>query len=61
MVFLICDSSIIVFLYIAFVGGLISQLVMGKDLTTCISAGNYAAGNIIRVSGVKPHGVADFK
>lgn len=35
----------------AFVGGFISQYVQGKYLSTCCEAGNYAASNIIKVSG----------
>jgi adenosine kinase len=36
----------------AFVGGFISQLVRGRDLETCVRAGHYSAGIILRVSGV---------
>ena len=37
----------------AFVGGFLSRLSMGADLATCVSAGNYAARQIIQVSGCK--------
>lgn len=36
----------------AFAGGFLSQLVQGKPLSTCIKAGHYTAGVIIRRSGV---------
>jgi adenosine kinase len=35
----------------AFVGGFLSQLIRGRDLVNCISAGNYAASVILGVSG----------
>ena len=35
----------------AFVGGFISQYVRGKSLQASCEAGNYAASNIIKVSG----------
>jgi len=35
----------------AFVGGFLSQLVRGKSLDICVSAGHYAAGVVIRHSG----------
>ena len=37
----------------AFVGGFLSRLSMGADLATCVAAGNYAARQIIQVSGCK--------
>lgn len=35
----------------AFVGGFLSQLVVGKDLPECVRAGNYAANVVIQRSG----------
>jgi adenosine kinase len=35
----------------AFVGGFLSQLVVGKDVAACCKAGNYAANVIIQRSG----------
>lgn len=35
----------------AFVGGFLSQLVLGKDISECVRAGNYAANVIIQRSG----------
>ena len=35
----------------AFVGGFLSQLVPGKDMSECVRAGNYAAHTIIQQSG----------
>jgi sugar/nucleoside kinase (ribokinase family) len=35
----------------AFVGGFMSQLVLGKDIAECVRAGNYAACTIIQQSG----------
>lgn len=35
----------------AFVGGFLSQLVCGKDLSECVRAGNYCASTIIQRSG----------
>lgn len=37
----------------AFVGGFLAKLAAGCDLETCVSAGNYAARQIIQVSGCK--------
>jgi len=37
----------------AFVGGFLAKLACGCDLETCVSAGNYAARQIIQVSGCK--------
>ena len=37
----------------AFVGGFLAKLAIGADLQTCVSAGNYAARQIIQVSGCK--------
>ena len=37
----------------AFVGGFLAKLAAGCDLSTCVSAGNYAARQIIQVSGCK--------
>jgi len=37
----------------AFVGGFLAKLAAGADLATCVSAGNYAARQIIQVSGCK--------
>jgi len=37
----------------AFVGGFLAMLAKGCDLATCVSAGNYAARQIIQVSGCK--------
>ena len=37
----------------AFVGGFLAKLATGSDLATCVSAGNYAARQIIQVSGCK--------
>jgi len=45
----------------AFVGGFISQLMVGADVATCCAAGNYAANKIIQESGCKCPGVPDFK
>ena len=46
----------------AFVGGFLSQLVAGKDLSECCRAGNFAAHVVIQRSGVtlpeKPDGFA---
>lgn len=35
----------------AFVGGFMAMLIEGKDIKTCVDAGHYAAGVIIRTSG----------
>ena len=35
----------------SFVGGFLAQLIQGKSLATCVHAGNYAAGVVIRHSG----------
>lgn len=35
----------------AYVGGFLSQLVCGKDVSECCRAGNYAAAEIIQRSG----------
>lgn len=35
----------------AFVGGFLSQLVLGKDIVECVRAGNYASSIIIQRSG----------
>lgn len=37
----------------AFVGGFLGMLAKGCDLATCVNAGNYAARQIIQVSGCK--------
>jgi len=37
----------------AFVGGFLAKLAGGCDIETCVSAGNYAARQIIQVSGCK--------
>lgn len=37
----------------AFVGGFLAKLACGCDLEACVSAGNYAARQIIQVSGCK--------
>jgi len=37
----------------AFVGGFLAYLAKGADLATCVNAGNYAARQIIQVSGCK--------
>ena len=37
----------------AFVGGFLAKLALGCDLATCVNAGNYAARQIIQVSGCK--------
>jgi len=37
----------------AFVGGFLAKLAQGHDLETCVKAGNYAARQIIQVSGCK--------
>ena len=37
----------------AFVGGFLAKLALGGDLATCVNAGNYAARQIIQVSGCK--------
>mmetsp|Transcript_50795 Transcript_50795/g.132047 ORF Transcript_50795/g.132047 Transcript_50795/m.132047 type:complete len:343 (+) Transcript_50795:32-1060(+) len=37
----------------AFVGGFLAKLACGCDLESCVSAGNYAARQIIQVSGCK--------
>lgn len=37
----------------AFVGGFLAKLAIGADVATCVSAGNYAAREIIQVSGCK--------
>jgi len=37
----------------AFVGGFLAKLASGCDLETCVKAGNYAARQIIQVSGCK--------
>ena len=37
----------------AFVGGFLAFLAKGADLAACVSAGNYAARQIIQVSGCK--------
>jgi len=36
----------------SFVGGYLAGLSLGKDEATCVAMGNYAAGQIIQVSGV---------
>ncbi len=44
----------------AFVGGFLSQLAVGKDLSECVRAGNFAANVVIQRSGAtvpeKPDG-----
>jgi len=37
----------------SFVGGFLAKLALGSDLATCVAAGNYAARQIIQVSGCK--------
>ena len=37
----------------AFVGGFLAMLAKGCDIATCVGAGNYAARQIIQVSGCK--------
>ena len=37
----------------AFVGGFLAYLAKGADLAACVNAGNYAARQIIQVSGCK--------
>ncbi|CAG9460511.1 unnamed protein product [Pedinophyceae sp. YPF-701] len=44
----------------AFVGGFLSQLALGKDDAECCRAGNYAAGQVIQVSGCKMPGKCEF-
>ena len=45
----------------SFVGGFLSQFVQGKDLETCVKAGNYAARQIIQRSGCTlPKSAPDF-
>lgn len=44
----------------AFVGGFLSQLVCGKDLSECCRAGNYAARVVIQRSGCTLPSVPDF-
>jgi adenosine kinase len=36
----------------AFVGGFLASLVKGKSIADCVATGNYAAGVILRVSGI---------
>jgi len=45
----------------AFVGGFISQLVVGKDVAECVRGGNYGANAIIQQSGCKCPGVSKFQ
>ena len=45
----------------AFVGGFISQLSVGKDISECVRAGNYAANVVIQRSGCTFPGKPDFK
>ncbi|KAI1286038.1 Adenosine kinase [Halotydeus destructor] len=45
----------------AFVGGFLSQLLQGKKYDTCISAGIYAATEVIQQSGVTMPGENKFK
>lgn len=45
----------------AFVGGFLAQFASGKDLETAVRCGIYAASVILRVSGTKLTGKADFK
>jgi len=45
----------------AFVGGFMSQLIEGADIKTCVEAGHYAAGVIIRTSGTVLTGKPSFK
>ena len=40
----------------SFVGGFLAKLSIGADLKTCVEAGNYAARQIIQVSGCKVPG-----
>lgn len=44
----------------AFVGGFLSQLILGKQLKKCVDAGHYAAQCIIQVSGCKLEGKPRF-
>jgi adenosine kinase len=44
----------------AFVGGFISQFINGRDIATCVKAGHYAAGVILRVSGTALSGKPEF-
>lgn len=45
----------------AFVGGFLSQLVVGKDIPECVRGGNYGANAIIQESGCKCPGVPKFQ
>lgn len=45
----------------AFVGGFLSQLVVGKDVGECVRAGNYAASVIIQQSGCTFAGKPQFQ
>jgi adenosine kinase len=44
----------------AFCGGFMSQLVKGRDIPTCVSAGHYAARCILQVSGTALNGTPQF-
>ena len=44
----------------AFVGGFLSQLVLGKGLDTCVAAGTYAATEVIQLSGATFPAVCKF-
>lgn len=44
----------------SFVGGFLSQFVQGRPIAQCVSAGNYAAGQIIRTSGCAPKGTPSW-
>lgn len=45
----------------AFAGGFMAGHVQGKDLKTCVDAGNYAAQHILRTSGTSLRGTPTFK
>lgn len=44
----------------AFVGGFLSQLVLGKDTEECVKAGHWAAKQIIQVSGTTLSAACDY-
>jgi len=44
----------------AFVGGFLSQLVLGKDIADCVKAGHWAARYIIQVSGTTLNGACEY-
>lgn len=44
----------------SFVGGFIAAMIKGKEVEDCVNAGNFAAGQVIQMSGCQPSGTPEY-